>query len=868
VVVKDALHSGARRALDDLRLVHATPLRRRWTVPSLRQNPLLARDIQRMLAEIPQIARSSADPRTGSVIIYLAEPDALSDERLYRTLKRALRNAEVRSALPLEAQFQGRVYGSRKSLRISLRSSAGPRQRWLMEKAAGNAALAKWIESQSELLPGIQNLTVNALTGSVLIYRDLRLCDDSAIADFLEQAAHQWFEEGRGDITLSPQQVEPESTFGLTRRPCHWCYVAAGTAALLAPHIGLLPAGPLGLAIGFVAAAAITVVGVLQYLRFHVSQRVSASSLRRLARYLRPYKREFVLAIGFSVLRKIVDFAPPIFIGIAVNIVSGSSPSIFALVGIAAPHMQLVTLAIVAWLTYLIESSSEFQYKWRWRALAQVIQRDMRHEAYTHCQALQLSVLEGRSTGELTAILNDSINQLQLFLDDGPNAILEVATNVLVIVGAFAIIGPHIAWIALLPIPFVAWLAVRYQDHTGSIYAAMQRLSGAISRLIVNNFSGIATIRSYGTEALEAEKVRVLSTTYANEGVNVATRYAAFEPTVRIPIQTAFASLLVAGGFSVLGGSMSTGSFSTILFLLPRFLFPFAYLGQTIDRYQRAMAASDRIFSLFDDPVEFHTGQVHLVPNEIRGEIVFDNVEFHYRSDVSVLQDLSLAIHSGQTVGIVGATGSGKTTLVKLLLRFYEVNNGRILLDGYDIRDIDTIDLRKAIGVVSQDVFLFDGTIGENIEYGSPQSTPDDIQHAARLAEISEYVERLPNRYDSRVGERGVNLSGGQRQRIALARALVKAPPILVLDEATSALDNETEAAIQRSLEHISVGRTTLIIAHRLSTIRNADVTFVLGERGRLLESGTHAELLSLDGLYASLWKVQTGEFVSESTWA
>jgi ATP-binding cassette subfamily B protein len=264
---------------------------------------------------------------------------------------------------------------------------------------------------------------------------------------------------------------------------------------------------------------------------------------------------------------------------------------------------------------------------------------------------------------------------------------------------------------------------------------------------------------------------------------------------------------------------------------------------------------------LLDTPIAIHSGTISLPAREIRGEIDLQNVTFAYRDGLPVIKDLSLHIRAGSTIAIVGSTGSGKSTLVKLLLRLYEIQSGRIILDGIDIKDIFLYDLRRAIGLVSQDVFLFHGTVIENIAYGSPDATMDEIITAAKIAEAHEFIQRLPRGYETIVGERGQKLSGGQRQRLSIARAILKDPPILVLDEATSAVDNDTEAAIARSLEEITRHRTTIAIAHRLSTIRHSDRIYVM-EHGSIVESGTHEELLDLGGIYANLWRVQTGERV------
>ena len=290
-----------------------------------------------------------------------------------------------------------------------------------------------------------------------------------------------------------------------------------------------------------------------------------------------------------------------------------------------------------------------------------------------------------------------------------------------------------------------------------------------------------------------------------------------------------------------------------------RLLWPLTRLGETFDLYQRAMASTTRILDLLDVEPQIVDGPRRVPVESVRGEVTFEDVHFNYGNGQHVVRGLSLHIPAGETAAIVGATGAGKSTVIKLLLRFYDIQRGRVLLDNQDIREFNLRDLRGAIGLVSQDVFLFHGTVRENIAYGTFDATDEQIVAAAKIAEAHDFIMDLPQGYDTIVGERGQKLSGGQRQRIGIARAVLKDPPVLILDEATSSVDNETEAAIQRSMERITVGRTTIVIAHRLSTVRNADRIFVL-ENGILREQGRHEDLLRDNGIYATLWRVQTGE--------
>ena len=319
----------------------------------------------------------------------------------------------------------------------------------------------------------------------------------------------------------------------------------------------------------------------------------------------------------------------------------------------------------------------------------------------------------------------------------------------------------------------------------------------------------------------------------------------------------AFTANMLVGGWFALDGKISLGAYSVIVFITQRLLWPLTRLGETFDLYQRAMASTSRVLDLLDTEIGIVEGDTQL--EQVEGEISFNGIGFSYPDRETVLDEVNLTIPAGETVGLVGSTGSGKTTLVRLLLRFHDPDSGSVSLDGHDVRNLTLESLRGSVSLVSQTTTLFPGSVRDNILYGDPSADEEAVVEAARVAEALPFIESLPMGWETDIGEGGHRLSGGQRQRIAIARAVLKDAPVLVLDEATSNVDNETEAALKRSIEKISVGRTTLIIAHRLSTVRNADTIAVLGN-GSISETGTHEELLSGNGLYPRLWAVQTGE--------
>ena len=584
----------------------------------------------------------------------------------------------------------------------------------------------------------------------------------------------------------------------------------------------------------------------------------SAHPLKRLLQYGDKYQTIVWQASICSVLNNIFDLAPPAIIGAAVDVVVQKQDSIVAKFGITDIFAQLVVLSILSALVWILESAFEYAYTLLWRNLAQEVQHDIRLDAYRHVQDLELAYFEERSTGALLSVLNDDINQLERFLDVGANEIIHVLATVLIVGGSFFVLTPDIAWMAIVPIPIIVWGSVAFQGWLAPRYAEVRERVSSLNSRLSNNLSGITTIKSFTTENYELERLRKDSLAYRESNQKAIALSAAFIPLIRMVILAGFTAILLYGGLQAANGTLAVGTYSVLVFITQRLLWPLTRLGQTFDLYQRAMASINRVMDLLDTPVAIDSGEKSLPLSAIKGAVNLNNITFAYNQREPVIKNLSLDIPAGQTIAIVGATGSGKSTLVKLLLRLYEVQSGSITLDGQNIKDIVLWDLRRSIGLVSQDVFLFHGTVRENISYGSPDATISQIEEAAKIAEAAQFISELPDGYDTIVGERGQKLSGGQKQRIAIARAILKDPPILILDEATSAVDNETEAAIARSLQKITSNRTTIAIAHRLSTIRHSDCIYVMNY-GQLIERGTHEELLAKNGVYAGLWKVQTG---------
>ena len=584
-----------------------------------------------------------------------------------------------------------------------------------------------------------------------------------------------------------------------------------------------------------------------------------AHPLRRLIRYAGQHRSKIRLGIIYSVVNKIFDLAPPILIGAAVDVVVSKENSFLSYFGVVDVVQQLWLLAGITLLIWGFESLFDYIADVLWRNLAQTIQHEVRLDAYQHLQTLELAYFEDTSSGELMAVLNDDVNQLERFLDSGAHEVLQLVTTTLFVGALFVYIVPGLAWMVILPMPLIAWGSVFFQKRIAPRYAAVREQAGLINSQLSNSLGGISTVKSFTAEDHEALRLEKASIEYCEKNEKAISLSAAFIPLIRMIIVIGFAAILVYAGERVVLGTLNVGVYSILIFMTQRFLWPLTVLGKTLDLYQRAMASTNRILNVLETKARIVDGPNQLAVEQVKGAIRFEDVSFAYDSRSLVLDGLSFEIKPGESIGIVGSTGSGKTTLLKLLLRFYEATSGKIFLEEQETNSLTLESLRKAIALVSQDVFLIDGSIRENISYGSFGKTDEQVLEAAKIAEVHDFIAQLPDGYETIVGERGQKLSGGQRQRISIARAVLKDAPILILDEATSSVDNETEAAIQRAMEWISRERTMIVIAHRLSTVRNCNSILIL-EKGRLVEQGSHEELLGQGGFYAAQWSVQTGE--------
>lgn len=747
------------------------------------------------------------------------------------------------------------------------RSVIPGRQRWDVAVVLGRPSVADLLEAGLRKSPGVGMVRANPITGRLLIHHDTGL-SRADVEQLVRHAVSQlvWraagtpsgFSGSEPGVALVPGGERPHTaqTKSLAARPLT---VAGGAVALAWVAGRFLVRSPL---VRLVAVAATTVVVVWRgWRRSQRSQQNATLSTPRhpLLRIVGPHRRKFYLASFLSVLGQVLDMTPALSIGVIFSLLMVGGSAFLAGLGLATVPAQLWFVCGATALVSVTAAVVSVSAGRLWRELAQSVQHDWRTGMYAHVQRVELGQLEGERTTRLARVLIDDVNNLGRFFATSANDIIQLVTSAAVFVSVFLVFAPNSAWLVFLPIPIIAWSSFRYQERATSHYAVSSEDESLLASQLINNLEASATVKSFGAEDYEIDRIHRFSEACQASSRQIDTAAVAYPQVVRRGTIVSFVGFLLLGGGEVLDGVLSFGVFTALLSLPAQVMVKLPVLGGAVDQYQRTVTSLKRVLDLRTLPVESTGTGRPLRVAAVTGELVFDGVTFAYPGRPPVLEDLSLRIGAGQTTGIVGITGAGKTTIAKLLLRFHDVSSGRVLLDGHDIRDVRLQDLRSAIGFVSQDAFLFDGTVRENISYGSFDADPQQVAMAARLAEADDFIEALPTQYDSLVGERGATLSGGQKQRISLARVIVKDAPIMILDEATSALDNETEAAVYQTLTNFFKGHTMVVIAHRLSTIRHADWIYVLG-RGVVIEQGVHDELLAHGGVYASLWRRQIGE--------
>ena len=585
--------------------------------------------------------------------------------------------------------------------------------------------------------------------------------------------------------------------------------------------------------------------------------------MQRLFQYLDNYKGNLWSSITYSVLNKFFDIMPPFLTAWMIDSVSGNIPDwITSWTGLAEVWSIIIFLTVLTIIIFGLESFFEWLFKRGFMQLAQEVQHDLRMDAYAQMQSREMAYFEEQRTGNLMSMLNNDINQLERFLNDSFNEIVQMTTLVIFAGWSLCAVSLTLGIIGMLPLPFIVLGSLYYQRKISPHYREVRETVGVLSSRLENNISGIQVIKSFTAEDFEKSRVEKSSQDYRRANFKAIRWNALYTPLIRIFITIGFAATLMIGAYWVINdlNGFTVGSLAFFAMMIQRLLWPVTRLGFVFNEYERAKASSRRIFGLLDTPNQISNPSSPVAIKKLEGRIQLQNLSFYYKTGQPILQNINLEIKAGQMIGIAGPTGAGKTTLIKLLLRLYDVKEGAILIDGIDIRQMNKSHLRQQIAMVSQEVYLFHGTIEENIAYGIGDCPKEKVIEAAKKTELHDFIAALPDGYHSLIGERGIKLSGGQRQRLSIARAILKDAPILILDEATSSVDTETERAIQQNLGQLTAGKTAIVIAHRLSTIRHADQIVVL-KNGNIAEQGTHEKLIAKSGIYQDLWQVQIGVF-------
>ena len=569
-------------------------------------------------------------------------------------------------------------------------------------------------------------------------------------------------------------------------------------------------------------------------------------SLLRVLGYLKPYKRAVSLTLGFATVTTLLDLIPPWIIKIIIDQLIDDSGTFM---------IYWVVIGLIG--VYFFRNFLNYQRIIFNNRLEQNVVFDMRSNVYKALNGLSINYFENKSTGELMSRINDDVNYVERIFVDG---VEQVVTAFLTLTG-ITIILFYLHWklalVSLLPIPFLLWGACTYTKKAHGLYHTVRESAAKMNARLQDSISGIREIFAFNRQLHEISRFETRSRDYCNSNLKVMSLWAIYSPAMMFLGSLGTVLILLYGIGLVRSTEITIGSLVAFIGYLALFYTPINQLHSVNHMLQHALASGERVFEIIDrqpDVQEIH--DAILPSTNVQGEIEFKNVSFAYVKDKPIIKNLSLKIQPGEKIALVGHTGSGKSTLIKLLLRFYDINSGNINVDGYRIGDLKISYLREQIGMVSQDPYLFNGTVAENILYGNVEASRDEMIKSALAANASNFIKNLPQGYDTLIGERGVKLSGGEKHRIAIARTLLKDPPILILDEATASVDTETEAKIKDALVSLTAGRTTILIAHRLSTLEGANRILVM-RSGELVESGTHGSMINSKTEYAQLFRSQ-----------
>jgi ATP-binding cassette, subfamily B, bacterial len=569
--------------------------------------------------------------------------------------------------------------------------------------------------------------------------------------------------------------------------------------------------------------------------------------LRRFYAYYRPHRRLFLLDFACAVLSGVLELAFPIAVGIMIDrLLPGENWSLIMLAAVGLLAIYLFNTGLMVVVNY-------------WGHMLGInIETEMRRKSFDHLQKLSFRYYDNQKTGHLVARVTKDLEEIGEVAHHGPE---DLFIAVMTFIGAFVLmftVNVQLALITAVIVPITVLITGRYGGRMTRNWRSLFRRVGEFNARVEENVGGMRVVQAFANEDHERRLFAVDNARYRQTKLEAYRLMAASMSLSYLSMRSTQIVVMVAGSYYVLNDQLSNGGFVSFLLLVNVFFRPVEKINAVLETYPKGYAGFKRYVDLLNTEPDIVDAPNAIDVGDLRGEIRYEDVSFGYSPNRPVLRDLTLTIHAGETVAFVGPSGAGKTTISSLLPRFYEIDSGRITIDGIDIRDMTLASLRREIGIVQQDVFLFAGTIRENIVYGRLEASEVDIVEAARRARLDTMIASLPDGLETIIGERGVKLSGGQKQRLAIARMFLKNPPILILDEATSALDTETERLIQQSLLELAEGRTTLVIAHRLATIQNADRIVVVDESG-VAEQGKHTDLVASGGIYRRLHEAQYG---------